>query len=61
MKKFPTIIIVAIVVAIIAFNMLEADSAELVLRDRTLISAGAGVLSGTIMWILLTLDKKDKK
>lgn len=41
--------------------MLEADSAELVLRDRTLISAGAGVLSGTIMWILLTLDKKDKK
>lgn len=59
LKKAPIIIAVGLFVAVIAFWMLDKDYAtEIAVRDRTLISAGAGVLSGTIMWLFFMLDKK---
>ncbi|MDQ0272862.1 hypothetical protein [Cytobacillus purgationiresistens] len=59
MKKFPTIIAVMIFVTIAANWMLDKDYAtEIVSQDRFMISIGAGLLSGTIMWIFFALEKK---
>jgi len=56
MKRFKTIIIVMIVVAVLATWILQKDHSAVELQWRILIAAGGALLSGVLAYFLLQKD-----